>query len=127
MPKKVIHTDEAPAAIGPYSQATSAGRMLFTSGQIGLDPATGELPTGAALQARQGFANLLAILRAAGAKPEDVVKITIFLTNMFDFTAVNEEMKRVFSEPYPARSCVAVAELPKGACFEVEAIAQIAE
>lgn len=127
MPKQVIHTDDAPAAIGPYSQAAAAGCMLFTSGQLGIDPATGELPPGAALQARQGFANLLAILRAAGSQPEDVVKVTIFLTNMLDFTAVNEEMKRVFSAPYPARSCVAVAELPKGACFEVEAIAQIAK
>lgn len=127
MRKTIIHTDEAPAAIGPYSQAVRVGTLLFTSGQIGLDPSTGEMPADPALQARQGFANLRAILQAAGASTKDVVKLTIFLTDMNDFAAVNEEMKRVFEPPYPARSCVAVAALPKGAAFEAEAVAAVPE
>lgn len=127
MSKTIIHTDDAPAAIGPYSQAVRVGTLLFTSGQIGIDPATGELPENPALQARQGFANLQAILEAAGASTKDVVKLTIFLTDMNDFAAVNEEMKRVFAPPFPARSCVAVAALPKGARFEAEAVAALPE
>ncbi len=122
--KTIISTPSAPAAIGPYSQANMAGNTLFLSGQIGIDPATGELAADdVAGQARQVMANMRAVLAAAGATPEQVCKTTVFLTNIADFAVVNEIYAQTFSANAPARSCVAVAALPKGAKVEVEAIA----
>ncbi|MBP3730718.1 MAG: RidA family protein [Mailhella sp.] len=122
--KTVISTSNAPAAIGPYSQANLSGNTLYLSGQIGIDPATGELASGdVAGQARQALANLRAVLAAAGASPDHVCKTTVFLTDIADFAAVNEIYAQTFSANAPARSCVAVAALPKGAKVEVEAIA----
>ena len=125
MGKQVISTASAPAAIGPYSQAIKLGGLVFTSGQIGLTPA-GELVDGVTAQAHQAFQNLSAILQEAGGSLSTVIKFTLFLTDLNDFALVNEIMKEYVSEPYPARSTVGVASLPKGALFEVEAIAQIA-
>ena len=125
MGKQVISTVTAPAAIGPYSQAIKLGGLVFTSGQIGLTPA-GELVDGVTAQAHQAFQNLSAILQEAGGSLSTVIKFTLFLTDLNDFARVNEIMKEYVSEPYPARSTVGVASLPKGALFEVEAIAQIA-
>lgn len=124
MPRQVIHTANAPTAIGPYSQAIKLGGMVFTSGQIGLTP-TGDLVAGIEAQAHQAFQNLNAILAEAGGSLGSVVKFTLFLTDLNDFAVVNEIMKQHVPEPYPARSTVGVASLPKGALFEVEAIAQI--
>ncbi len=118
-----ISTPSAPAAVGPYSQAVAAGPFVFVSGQLPVDPATGEIPDGATTQAEQVFANVLAILSAAGLGPESVVKTTVFLADLADFAAVNEVYARVFPPPFPARSCVQVAALPRGARLEVEAIA----
>lgn len=120
---KKIHTDKAPAAVGPYSQATVINGMVYTSGQIALDPATGEL-VGETIeeQAKQVMENLKAILAEAGTKPENVVKTLCFLTDMNDFAAFNEVYAGCFTEK-PARSCVAVKSLPKGAICEVEVIA----
>lgn len=120
--KTIINTKDAPAALGPYSQAVRKGDLLFVSGQLGIDPKTGELPASVEEQARQSLKNLLAILDAAGAKPRDVVKTTVFLASMDDFAAVNEIYAAVFSEEPPARSCVQVAKLPKDAKVEIEAI-----
>ncbi len=125
MHKTAVATDKAPAAIGPYSQAIRADRFLFTSGQLGLDPATGALPEGVRAQADQALKNLAAILAAAGARPEDVVKTTVFLKDMGDFAAVNEIYGSFFVGTPPARSCVEVARLPKDALVEVEAVALI--
>ena len=111
-------------AIGPYSAAIATGDLLFCSGQLGMDPATGELRDGVAAQAEQALLNLRALLAAAGFGVEHVVKCTIFLTNLADFATVNEIYGRTFSEPYPARSTVQVAGLPKGGLVEIEAIAQ---
>ncbi|MGX8717635.1 MAG: RidA family protein [Desulfovibrio sp.] len=122
--KTIISTPSAPAAIGPYSQANLAGNTLYLSGQIGIDPSTGELAAeDVAGQARQVMANMRAVLAAAGASPEQVCKTTVFLTNIADFAVVNEIYAQTFSANAPARSCVAVAALPKGAKVEVEAIA----
>ena len=123
---KKVATDKAPAAIGPYSQAIKVGEMVFTSGQIGIDPATGEI-TGKniAEQTEQVMKNLCEVLRAAGSAPELVVKTTCFLANIADFAAFNEIYGKYF-EGKPARSCVAAAALPKGALVEVEAIALLA-
>ncbi|MBO6002890.1 MAG: RidA family protein [Mailhella sp.] len=122
--KTIISTPSAPAAIGPYSQANLAGNTLYLSGQIGIDPSTGELAAeDVAGQARQAMANMRAVLAAAGASPEQVCKTTVFLTNIADFAVVNEIYAQTFSANAPARSCVAVAALPKGAKVEVEAIA----
>ena len=122
--KTVISSSSAPAALGPYSQANLAGSTLYLSGQIGIDPATGELASDdVAGQARQALANLRAVLAAAGATPEQVCKTTVFLTDIADFAVVNEIYAQTFSADAPARSCVAVAALPKGAKVEVEAIA----
>lgn len=116
-------TDKAPAAIGPYSQAVAAGGMLFTSGQIPIDPATGEIAGGTiAEQARQSIANIGAILAANGIGFEKVVKTTCFLADMGDFAAFNEEYAKAFPSR-PARSCVAVKTLPKNVLCEIEAIA----
>lgn len=125
MAHEIIHTDKAPAAIGPYSQATKGAANLFTSGQLGINPATGELPQDFTAQARQAFENVKAILEATGGSMQNVMKITIFLTDMANFPAVNAVMQEYCSAPFPARSCFAVAALPKGGAVEVEAIALI--
>lgn len=122
MSKLVISSSGAPAAIGPYSQAIKSGSLVFTSGQIGLDPATGELVSGFEQQVRRAFANLTAVANQSGGTMADVVKFTLFLTDLSQFGRVNEIMKEFVPEPYPARSTVGVASLPKGAEFEVEAI-----
>ena len=122
---KAIHTTEAPAAIGPYSQAVDCGAgLVFVSGQLPIDPATGAFPEGGvAEQTRQSLLNAQAILRAAGLELTDVVKTTVFLADMGDFAAMNAVYATFFSEPFPARSAVAVKTLPKGALVEIECIA----
>src|SRR5574338_1162130 len=120
--RAAVQTDRAPAAIGPYSQALRAGGLVFAAGQTGSDPATGELPDGVAAQAEQVLANLAAVLAAAGSRMDLVTKTTIFLTDMADFATVNEIYARHLREPYPARSTIAVRQLPKGALVEIEAI-----
>jgi len=120
-----IHTEKAPAAVGPYSQAMEINGLIYTSGQIALDPVTGELvETTIEEQAEQVMKNLVAILEAAGTKPENAVKTLCFLTDIKDFAAFNEVYARYFTEK-PARSCVGVRELPKGAICEVEVIATL--
>ncbi len=122
--KTVIATTAAPGAIGPYSQAIEANGLVFVSGQIPLDPATGAfVPGGVEAQAEQSLKNLKAVLEAAGCSLADVVKTTVFLTNMGDFAAVNEVYARFFTAECPARSAVQVGALPKGALVEIEAIA----
>jgi len=121
---KIIYTPNAPAAIGPYSQAYTAGGMLYTSGQIGLDPATGALAEGLAGQAKRAMDNLAAVLEAAGTNFGKVVKTTCFLADMGDFAAFNEIYAGYFTSK-PARSCVAVKTLPKGALCEIELIAEL--
>ena len=123
---KVVSTSNAPAAIGPYSQAAKIGAFVFTSGQLGMDPASGALLDSIEEQAHQAFKNLSAILTEAGGDLSDVVKLTLFVTDLNDFATVNQIMTQYIAEPFPARSTVEVAGLPKGAKFEVEAIAQIA-
>jgi 2-iminobutanoate/2-iminopropanoate deaminase len=120
--KQAIHTDAAPAAIGPYSQAIRAGETVYLSGQIGLDPATGNLREGTEAQARQVFENLRAVAKAAGGSLDDIVKVTLLLADMADFTRVNEIMAGFFAKPYPARATYQVAALPRGARVEVEAV-----
>lgn len=122
MEKTVISTAKAPGAIGPYSQGWTAGDLVFTSGQIPVDPATGAIPDTIAAQAEQSCKNVLAVLEAGGAAPENVVKTTCFLADMADFAAFNEVYAKFFPSK-PARSCVAVRELPKGVLCEIEAIA----
>ncbi len=122
MEKTVISTSKAPGAIGPYSQGWTAGDLVFTSGQIPVDPATGAIPDTIAAQAEQSCKNVLAVLEAGGATAENVVKTTCFLADMADFAAFNEVYAKFFSSK-PARSCVAVRELPKGVLCEIEAIA----
>jgi 2-iminobutanoate/2-iminopropanoate deaminase len=126
--KKIISTSEAPGAIGPYSQAARSGRLLFCSGQIPLDPKTGELVQGdIAAQTRRVLDNIAAILRAEGLTFDHVVKTTIFLTNLGDFQTVNEIYGSYFKQDPPARSTVQVSALPKGANVEIEVIAAGAE
>jgi 2-iminobutanoate/2-iminopropanoate deaminase len=122
---KAIKTDKAPAAIGPYSQAIDSGcGLVFVSGQLPIDPATGAFPEGGVReQTRQSLLNASAILQAAGLGLSDVVKTTVFLADMGDFAAMNEVYASFFTEPFPARSAVAVKTLPKGALVEVECIA----
>lgn len=123
MPRTPIHTDAAPAAIGPYSQATRAGNQVFFSGQIPLDPATGALVEGdISAQARRAFENLKAVCEAAGGRMEDIVRVGLYLTDLSQFAAVNAVMGEYFAQPYPARSTIEVSALPKGAAFEVDAI-----
>ena len=122
--KQAITTKEAPAAIGPYSQAISAGELLFVSGMLGIDPESGEIRGGMAEQAEQALKNLSAALKAADMTEANVVKTTIFLRNMAAFGTVNEIYARYFSAPYPARSCVQVEALPKSGLIEIEAIAR---
>lgn len=123
MSKTVINAAKAPAAVGPYSHANDAGETIYISGQLGLDPETGVLAEGVEAQAKTGFENLKTILTEAGVSFENVVKTTVFLTDMNDFAAVNDIYAQYFTADYPARSCVQVAALPKGASFEIEAIA----
>jgi reactive intermediate/imine deaminase len=123
MPKEPIHTDLAPAAIGPYSQAVRAGGAVYLSGQIPLDPVTMEIvPGGAEAEIRQVFENLRAVAEAAGGSMADIVKLTIYLTDLGEFPKVNEIMAGYFEEPYPARAAIGVVELPKGAQVEADAI-----
>lgn len=122
--KKVIATQQAPAAIGPYSQAIQTGNFLFASGQLGLDPATGNFPSGGVKeQTEQAFKNVKAILAAAGYTIADVVKTTVFLADMNDFATVNEVYATQFEGAFPARSAVAVKTLPKNGLVEIEVIA----
>ena len=126
MAKEVIATDKAPAAIGPYVQATKVGEMIFTSGQIPLDPATMEIVAGGIEeQAGRVMKNLVAVLHAAGADASNVVKTTCFLSDMNNFVAFNQVYARYFGDAAPARSCVEVARLPKDVLVEVEAIAHL--
>ena len=125
MTKKIIATPNAPAAIGPYSQAVKMGSMVFTSGQLGLDPATGELAQGIEAQTHLAFKNLDAILQEAGGSLASVVKFTLFLTDLSDFATVNSIMTQYVPEPFPARSTIGVASLPKGGAFEIEAVALV--
>jgi reactive intermediate/imine deaminase len=123
-PRNIIRTDRAPKAIGPYSQAVRAGDTIYLSGQIPLDPATGELVGGdITAQARRVFDNIGAVLEAAGASFGEVVRVGIYLADLGDFVAVNDVMKQYFAEPYPARSTIGVAALPRGAAIEVDVIA----
>jgi 2-iminobutanoate/2-iminopropanoate deaminase len=124
MPREQIATSSAPAAIGPYSQAIASGNLVFASGQIALDPANGQLAQGDVReQTRRVLENLKAVLSAAGSSLEQVVKTTVFLTRMADFAAMNEVYAEYFSQFPPARSTIAVAELPRGAQVEIEAVA----
>ena len=125
MTKQVVFTDAAPAAVGPYSQAiiASGSKTVFLSGQIGLEPATGELVSeNFEGQVRQAFANLEAVVKEAGANLGDIVKLTLFLTDLSRFASANAIMAELIPQPFPARSTIGVASLPKGAQFEVEAI-----
>ncbi len=123
--KEVISTSEAPAAIGPYSQAIRVGDMLFVSGQLGIDPATGDFVSGGVKeQTEQVFRNIKAILKEAGFSFDNIIKTTVFLADMTDFTTMNEVYGDEFSAPYPARSAVAVRTLPKDGLVEIEVIAQ---
>jgi reactive intermediate/imine deaminase len=120
---QAIHSDQAPAAIGTYSQAVRAGDLVFLSGQIPLDPATMELVSGdVAAHTRRVFENLAAVAAAAGGSLGDVVKLTVYLQDLGNFQIVNEVMAQFFSEPYPARAALGVAALPRGASVEVEAV-----
>lgn len=121
---KVIATKKAPAAIGPYSQALDLGDLVFVSGQIPVDPTTGTMPETIEAQATQSLTNLKHILEASGLTMQNVVKTTIFLADLADFAAVNAIYESFFTKPFPARSCVQVAAIPKGAKIEIECIAQ---
>ncbi len=123
MSKQPIHSDKAPAAVGPYSQAVRVGDLVFMSGQIPLDPATATLVEGEFEdRARQVFANLKAVAEASGGSMNDIVKLTIFLTDLSNFAAVNTVMQEFFDEPYPARAAIGVAALPLGADVEADAV-----
>ncbi len=123
MPRTAIHTDRAPAAIGPYSQATRAGNLVFFSGQIPLDPTTGELVAGdITAQARRAFDNLKAVCEAAGGTMDDITRVGLYLTDLSQFASVNAVMGEYFAQPYPARSTIEVPALPKGAAFEADAL-----
>ena len=119
----IINTNKAPAAIGPYSQAIRAGNMLCTSGQLGIDPATGELAEGVQAQTEQSLRNIAAILEEAGFEKQDVIKTTVFIRDMNDFGAVNQIYSAFFGGHKPARSCVEVARLPKDGLVEIEVTA----
>ena len=121
--KTKIATAKAPGAIGPYSQAIDTGSMVFVSGQIPVNPATGEIPEGIKAQSAQSLANVKAILAEAGLTVDNVVKTTVFLSDMANFVPMNEVYASVFTAPFPARSAVAVRELPKGVLVEIEVIA----
>ena len=119
--KKIIATTNAPAAIGPYSQAVQAGSTVYFSGQLGINPATGKLAEGVEAQAEQSLKNVQALLAEVGATAENVVKTTVYITDMADFPLVNAAYAKVFSQNFPARSCVAVKQLPLGGLVEIEA------
>ena len=126
MLKEVINTTMAPAAIGPYSQAIKVGNLVFTSGQIPIDPATGNFVEGGIKeQTRQSLTNVKAILEEAGLTMANVVKTTVFMADMADFADMNAVYAEFFAEPYPARSAVAVKTLPKGALVEIEVVAEV--
>jgi len=125
MAKQLIHTESAPAAVGPYSQAivAPAGKTVYLSGQIGLEPGTGELVSeNFEGQVRQSFTNMKAVIEAAGGTLDSVVKLTLYLTDLSKFTSANAIMADIIPQPYPARTTIGVASLPKGAQFEIEAI-----
>jgi len=124
MTRQAIQTNGAPAALGPYSQAIRSGEFVFCSGQVGIDPATGELVDGIAAQAERSLRNLQSVLDAAGLGFDDVVKTTIFLADVNDFATVNAIYARFMADPPPARSTIGVGALPKGARIEIEAIAR---
>jgi 2-iminobutanoate/2-iminopropanoate deaminase len=122
-----VETNKAPAAIGPYSQAVIAGGLVFVSGQLPVDPGTGEMPEDIGKAAEQALKNVGAVLEAAGTSLASAVKLTVFLTDMGDFPKVNGVYQSFFSEPYPARACVEVRRLPRGARIEIEAVAALPE
>lgn len=122
MTRLIVSTQNAPAAIGTYSQAVRAGDTLYLSGQIGLDPATGQMAEGVEHQIDRVFGNLKAVAEAAGASLGDVVKLTVYLTDLVNFARVNETMAKYFSQPYPARAVVGVASLPRNALVEADAV-----
>ena len=123
MARQPVSTDQAPAAIGPYSQAVRSGNLVFLSGQIPLDPATGQLVEGdIGTQSRRVFDNLRAVARAAGGDLADAVKVNVYLTDLGHFQVVNKVMSEYFETPYPARAAIGVAALPRGAAVEVDAI-----
>lgn len=122
MEKKQVHTDRAPAAIGPYSQAIDLGSLVFTSGQIPVAP-DGTVSNDVAEQTRQCLENLKAVLEAAGSSMDRVIKTTVFITDMEQFGVINGVYAEFFTQPYPSRSCVQVAKLPKGVAIEIEAVA----
>ena len=126
MTRQAIATTQAPSAIGTYSQGIKAGQTIYLSGQLGLDPASGNLHADVEKQIDQAFQNMRAVATAAGASLGDAVKLTLFLTDLGHFAKVNETMARYFMQPYPARSTVQVSALPKGAVFEAEAILVVA-
>ena len=121
--KKVVNTEKAPAAIGPYSQAIKANGLIFISGQLPVNPADGSIPAEVEAQAKQSLENVVAILASEGLTADDVVKTTVFIKNMNDFAAINGVYAQYFTKEFPARACVEVARLPKDALVEVEAIA----
>ena len=122
---KEIKTDKAPQALGPYSQGVIMGNILFTSGQIGINPENGQVAADIEGQARQALKNVKAVVEAGGGSMDDVVKTTVFIKDMNDFAKVNEIYAEFFTEPYPARSCVEVARLPKDLLMEMEAIVEL--
>ena len=122
---KQIKTDKAPQAIGPYSQAIVSGNTVYCSGQIPINPETGEIPEGVANQAHQVFKNIKNLLEAAGTSIDNVVKTSVFIKDMNDFAEINAIYAEYFTEPYPARSCVEVARLPKDVLLETEVIAEL--
>lgn len=121
--KKQVTTNNAPAAIGPYAQAIAVNGMLYTSGQLPLDPSSGEMAEGIEAQTRMSLQNVKGILEECGVGMDAVIKTTVFLQNMGDFAKMNEVYTQFFTEPFPARSCVEVAALPKGALVEIECVA----
>ena len=122
MPEKIF-TEKAPTAIGPYSQGITSGQLVFTSGQIPVDPKTGKVPPLVQQQTEQAIENLAAVLEAAGCGLENIVKTTVFIRDMSDFGVINEVYEKYFREPYPARSCVEVSRLPRNVMLEIEAVA----
>ncbi|MDR2460052.1 MAG: RidA family protein [Deltaproteobacteria bacterium] len=124
MPKK-ISTDSAPAAIGPYSQALVSGNLVFVSGQLPIDPKTGEMPADISAQVKNSLKNIQSIVEASGSSLTKVLKVSIFLTDLANFQTANEVYATFFKEPYPARSTVQISALPKGALVEIDAIAEI--
>ena len=125
MARKIIQTKDAPAAIGTYSQAVRAGNTVYLSGQIGLDPANMQMVEGIDAQIERVLRNLQAVATAAGGSLADTAKLTVYLTDMGNFTRVNEAMARFFSEPYPARAAIGVATLPRGALVEIDAVLHV--